>query len=53
VTSQLLDGRPTGAFSASNLVYRKEQMLAPAPAHMGANQVFAQSELESGGVKGT
>jgi NADH-quinone oxidoreductase subunit I len=40
-------------FNASNLIYRKEQMLAPAPTHMGANQVFAQSELDSGGVKGS
>ena len=44
-------GFELATFSASNLIYRKEQMLAPAPAHMGANQVFAQSELESGGVK--
>jgi hypothetical protein len=27
-------------------------MLAPAPAHMGANQVFAQSETDAG-VKGS
>ena len=41
-------GFELATFNASNLVYRKEQMLAPAPAHMGANQVFAQSELDAG-----
>ena len=46
-------GFELATFNASNLVYRKEQMLAPAPTHMGANQVFAQSELDSGGVKGS
>jgi hypothetical protein len=30
------------------LVYRKEQMLAPVPAHMGANAVFNQDEVASG-----
>src|SRR6266852_8381042 len=41
-------GFELASFNASNLVYRKEQMLAPAPAHMGANQVFAQSETDAG-----
>src|ERR1039457_7394296 len=41
-------GFELASFSASNLIYRKEQMLAPAPAHMGANQVFAQSETDAG-----
>src|SRR5712672_21223 len=41
-------GFELATFNASNLVYRKEQMLAPAPAHMGANQVFAQSETDAG-----
>src|SRR5271170_1196138 len=44
-------GFELASFNASNLIYRKEQMLAPAPAHMGANQVFAQSETDAG-VKG-
>src|ERR1700686_203261 len=33
---------------ASNLVYRKEQMLAPRPAHMGANIVFNQADVDGG-----
>ena len=41
-------GFELASFNASNLIYRKEQMLAPAPAHMGANQVFAQSETDAG-----
>jgi NADH-quinone oxidoreductase subunit I len=41
-------GFELASFNASNLIYRKEQMLAPAPAHMGANQVFAQSEADAG-----
>jgi len=43
-------GFELASFNASNLIYRKEQMLAPAPAHMGANQVFAQSETDAGVV---
>jgi hypothetical protein len=35
-------------FSASNLVYRKEQLLSGAPAHLGANAVFNAAEIESG-----
>ena len=35
-------GFEMATFNASNLVYRKEQMLAAAPAHMGANAVFNQ-----------
>ncbi len=31
---------------AGQLVYRKEQMLAPAPAHLGANAVFNSAEAE-------
>ena len=34
--------------NASNLVYRKEQMLAPRPAHMGANVVFNQADVDGG-----
>jgi NADH-quinone oxidoreductase subunit I len=41
-------GFELATFNASNLVYRKEQMLAPAPAHMGANMVFNQADVASG-----
>jgi hypothetical protein len=35
-------------FNASNLIYRKEQLLAPVPAHLGANAVFNRAEVEAG-----
>ena len=38
-------GFELATFNASNLVYRKEQMLAAAPAHMGANAVFNRPTL--------
>src|ERR1700685_3243241 len=41
-------GFEIASFNASGLVYRKEQMLAPQPAHMGANSVFNQAEVASG-----
>src|ERR1700682_4523986 len=41
-------GFEIATFNASNLVYRKEQMLAPMPAHMGANAVFNQDEVAAG-----
>src|SRR5713226_3179449 len=41
-------GFELASFSASNLVYRKEQMLAPRPAHMGANSVFNQADVDGG-----
>src|SRR2546425_7997447 len=41
-------GFELASFSASNLVYRKEQMLAPRPAHMGANIVFNQADVDGG-----
>ena len=41
-------GFEIASFNASNLVYRKEQMLAPRPAHMGANSVFNQAEVADG-----
>src|SRR5438270_6799563 len=41
-------GFELATFSASNLVYRKEQMLAPTPAHIGANSVFNQDEVAAG-----
>jgi NADH-quinone oxidoreductase subunit I len=46
-------GFELATFNASNLVYRKEQMLAAAPAHMGANAVFAQSEVDAGAPANT
>ncbi len=39
-------GFEIATFNASNLVYRKEQLLAPMPAHLGANAVFNRAEVE-------
>ncbi|HMK30080.1 MAG TPA: NADH-quinone oxidoreductase subunit NuoI [Terriglobales bacterium] len=39
-------GFEVASFNASNLVYRKEQMLAPLPAHLGSNAVFNTQEVE-------
>src|ERR1700689_1680710 len=41
-------GFELATFNASNLIYRKEQMLAPRPAHMGANIVFNQADVDGG-----
>ena len=41
-------GFELASFNASNLVYRKEQMLAPRPAHMGANIIFNQADVDGG-----
>ena len=41
-------GFELATFNASNLVYRKEQMLAPRPAHMGENVVFNQADVDGG-----
>src|ERR1700751_835975 len=41
-------GFELASFNASNLVFRKEQMLAPAPAHMGANLVFNSADVAGG-----
>ena len=41
-------GFELATFNASNLVYRKEQMLASRPAHMGANVVFNQADVDGG-----
>jgi NADH-quinone oxidoreductase subunit I len=41
-------GFELATFSASNLIYRKEQLLAIAPAHMGANAVFNGAENAAG-----
>jgi len=43
-------GFELATFNASNLIYRKEQMLAPQPAHMGANAVFNQADADTGTV---
>jgi len=39
-------GFELATFNASNLVYRKEQLLSGQPAHIGANQVFATDSRE-------
>jgi NADH-quinone oxidoreductase subunit I len=39
-------GFELATLNASSLVYRKEQMLSPLPAHLGANVVFNQAEAE-------
>ena len=44
-------GFELATFNASNLVYRKEQMLAARPAHMGANAVFNQADVDGGAPK--
>ncbi len=44
-------GFELATFNATNLVYRKEQMLAAMPAHMGSNAVFNQAEVEGGAPK--
>ncbi|MBZ5655358.1 MAG: NADH-quinone oxidoreductase subunit NuoI [Acidobacteriia bacterium] len=41
-------GFELASFNASNLIYRKEQMLAAAPAHMGANAVFGKADTDVG-----
>src|ERR671934_650344 len=41
-------GFEIATFNASNLVFRKEQLLAPMPAHLGANAIFNQAETEMG-----
>jgi NADH-quinone oxidoreductase subunit I len=41
-------GFELATFNASNLIYRKEQMLAARPAHMGANVVFNQADVDGG-----
>jgi len=40
-------GFEIAAFNATNLVYRKEQMLAPTPAHQGDNAIFNIAEQGS------
>src|SRR5258706_4564240 len=41
-------GFELASFNASNLIYRKEQLLAIAPAHLGANAVFNCADTEGG-----
>jgi NADH-quinone oxidoreductase subunit I len=41
-------GFELATFNASGLIYRKEQLLAAAPAHLGANAVFNAEEVEAG-----
>ena len=41
-------GFQNACFNASNLIYRKEQLLAAVPAHLGANAVFNRAEVEGG-----
>ena len=36
------------SFNASNLIYRKEQLLSAAPAHLGANEVFNSADVAGG-----
>ena len=41
-------GFELAGFNATNLVYRKEQLLAARPGHLGANAVFNQAEVAGG-----
>ena len=41
-------GFELATFNATNLIYRKEQLLAPRPAHLGANPVFNAAEVAGG-----
>src|SRR6476660_58657 len=41
-------GFEIASFNAGDLIYRKEQMLAAVPAHMGANAVFNRAEVAAG-----
>jgi len=41
-------GFEIATFNAGDLIYRKEQMLAAMPAHMGANAVFNRAEVAAG-----
>lgn len=41
-------GFELATFNVTSLIYRKEQMLAVAPAHIGANQVFNAQEVSEG-----
>src|SRR5215813_3673686 len=41
-------GFELASFNATGLIFRKEQLLAAAPAHLGANAVFNAEEVEAG-----
>jgi len=41
-------GFEIATFNASGLVYRKEQLLAARPGHLGANAVFNKEEVDAG-----
>jgi len=41
-------GFQNASFNASNLIYRKEQLLAAVPAHLGANAIFNRADVEGG-----
>jgi NADH-quinone oxidoreductase subunit I len=41
-------GFELATFNATNLIYRKEQLLAPGPAHLGANPVFNAADVMGG-----
>jgi NADH-quinone oxidoreductase subunit I len=41
-------GFELATFNATNLIYRKEQLLAARPAHLGANPVFNTAEVIGG-----
>src|SRR5436853_5449748 len=41
-------GFELASFNASNLIYRKEQLLSITPAHLGANAVFNAADNEGG-----
>jgi NADH-quinone oxidoreductase subunit I len=41
-------GFELATFNATNLVYRKEQLLAAKPAHLGSNPVFNTAEVLGG-----
>ena len=44
-------GFEIASFNVSNLVYRKEQLLATVPAHLGANAEFSASDMAKLGKK--
>ncbi|HET8668482.1 MAG TPA: NADH-quinone oxidoreductase subunit NuoI [Terriglobales bacterium] len=44
-------GFEIATFNASNLVFRKEQLLSPEPAHVGANSEFSNSDVPKLGTK--
>src|SRR5262249_38707063 len=45
-------GFEIASFNATNLIYRKEQLLAAKPAHLGANPGFNTAEVVGGAPRG-